>query len=75
MRSEVIVFSQRIVRSLALSLAQELEGEGLHIATVTIGGIVRPNSRFSPERIAEKFWQLHASPEFRQERETVYKGL
>lgn len=63
------------LRSLSLSLASELEPEGIHVATVTIGGIVRPNSRFSPERIAQIFWALHIQPSGEFEREIVYKGV
>lgn len=62
------------LRSLALSLAAELEPAGIHVATVTIGGIVRPNSRFAPERIAEVFWKLHTQAKGEFEREIVYKG-
>ncbi len=63
------------LRTLALSLATELEPAGIHVATVTISGIVRPNSRFSPERIAELFWQLHTQLDGEREREIVYKGI
>lgn len=62
------------IRSLALSLATELEPAGIHVATVTIGGIVRPNSRFAPERIAEVFWKLHSQAKGEFEREIVFKG-
>lgn len=62
------------LRSLALALAAELEPAGIHVATVTVSGIIRPNSRFSPERIAEIFWNLHSQPRGEFEREIVYKG-
>ena len=47
------------LRSLALSLARELEPEGIHAATVTIRGFVQPGTPLSPERIAQVFWDLH----------------
>jgi NAD(P)-dependent dehydrogenase (short-subunit alcohol dehydrogenase family) len=48
------------VRSLALSLAQELRPAGIHVATVTVEGIIQRGTHFDPERIAEAFWELHA---------------
>jgi NAD(P)-dependent dehydrogenase (short-subunit alcohol dehydrogenase family) len=47
------------LRSLALSLAQELEPEGIHAATVTVCGFVQPGTPFAPELIAQEFWELH----------------
>ena len=48
------------IRSLAYSLAQELEPAGIHVATVTICGFVQAGTPFAPELIAEEFWRLHA---------------
>jgi NAD(P)-dependent dehydrogenase (short-subunit alcohol dehydrogenase family) len=47
------------LRSLALSLGQELAPEGIHAATVTIGGFVQQGTPLSPERVAQTFWELH----------------
>jgi len=47
------------IRSLALSLFQELQPAGIHAATVTICGIVREGSHFSPDKIAQEFLKLH----------------
>jgi len=49
-------------RSLALSLAQELAPEGIHVATVTLAGWLQPGTPFSPEVAAEAFWALHVEP-------------
>lgn len=46
-------------RSLALSLAQELAPEGIHVGLVTIAGWIQPGTPFSPEAIAETYWELH----------------
>jgi short-subunit dehydrogenase len=48
------------LRSLALSLAAELEPEGIHAATVTVRGFVQAGTDLPPERVAEAFWILHA---------------
>ncbi len=47
------------LRSLAFSLAQELEPVGIVVGTVTVAGFVKPGTYFDPERIADSFWQLH----------------
>ena len=47
------------LRSLALSLGRELAPEGIHAATVTIGGFVQPGGPLDPDLIAQVFWQLH----------------
>lgn len=60
------------IRSLALSLAKELKGEGIHVATVTICGFIAPGTPFDPDTIAEAFWTLHAQPQGSWEREIVF---
>lgn len=50
------------VRSLALSLAEELAPAGVHVATVTVEGIIEPGGYYDPDRIAEVYWQLHTEP-------------
>jgi NAD(P)-dependent dehydrogenase (short-subunit alcohol dehydrogenase family) len=50
------------VRSLTLSLAQELRPAGIHVATVTVEGLIQPDTYYDPDRIAEQFWDLHAEP-------------
>jgi short-subunit dehydrogenase len=61
------------IRSLAFSLAEELEPSGIHVATVTICGFVQEGSHFSPERIAAEFWHLHAQALGQFETEVVYR--
>ena len=47
------------LRSLALSLAEELEPEGIHAATVTVCGFVQPETPLSPQVVAQNFWDLY----------------
>ena len=61
------------VRSLAFSLAQELEGTGIHVGTITICGFVQEGTHFSPELIAEEMWRLHSQPAGQFETEIVYR--
>jgi NAD(P)-dependent dehydrogenase (short-subunit alcohol dehydrogenase family) len=60
-------------RSLAFSLAEELEPAGIHVATVTVCGFVRPGTHFDPDTIAGEYWRLHTQPAGAFEREVIYK--
>lgn len=57
------------VRSLALSLAQELQPDNIYVGTVTIGGYVAKGTAYDPDSIAEKYWELY---ERRDQTEFVY---
>ncbi len=61
------------IRSLAFSLAKELEPAGIHVATVTICGFVQEGTRFAPGLIAEEYWRLHTQPQAEWQRESIYK--
>jgi len=61
------------LRVLTLSLADELEPDGVHVAMVTINGTVgRPG--FEPDRIAARYWALHEQDRDRWDREVVHDG-
>ena len=47
------------IRNLAQSLAKQLQTKGIRVATVTINGVIGSNEKFTPEKIAEAYWQLH----------------
>jgi short-subunit dehydrogenase len=61
------------IRSLAFSLAQELEPAGIHVATVTICGFVQEGTQFSPDSIAAEFWRLHTQQPGQFATEIAYK--
>lgn len=58
------------IRSLAFSLAQELQPQGIKVGTVTIAGFVKKDTHFDPDKIAEEFWKMHTS---KQSVEMVYQ--
>jgi short-subunit dehydrogenase len=47
------------IRSLAMTLGKELKPKGIHVATVTVCGIVDKGGKFDPDTIAEAYWELH----------------
>jgi NAD(P)-dependent dehydrogenase (short-subunit alcohol dehydrogenase family) len=62
------------IRSLAFAYAQELEPEGIHVATVTVSGNVQPGTPFDPDKIAAHYWRLHTQAKGAWETEHVFKG-
>ena len=68
-----LAVSKAGIRSLAFSLHKELRPLHIHVATVTICGYVQEGTRFSPDKIAEVFFQLHRQAEGNWDREFVYQ--
>ncbi len=61
------------LRSLTYSLAQELGGYGIHVATVTVYGLLQVGTHFDPNRIAATYVRLHHQTRGRFEIEVEYK--
>ncbi len=47
------------LRSLALSLGEELAPEGIHAATVTLRAFVQAGTSLDPDLVAQVFWEMH----------------
>lgn len=62
------------VRALTTMLAQEYGPAGVHVATVTVGGAVAPDTAFDPDRIAEHYWRLHRQPHHEWEHHVLFAG-
>jgi NAD(P)-dependent dehydrogenase (short-subunit alcohol dehydrogenase family) len=50
------------VRSLTEALHRQYGPAGVHVATVTVGGTVKPGTAFDPDLIAEHYWRLSRQP-------------
>src|ERR1700729_3598640 len=48
------------VRAAQTLIAAGVGGDGIHAATVTIAGVVKPGTDFDPDKIAELFWTAHS---------------
>jgi len=59
------------LRSLALTLAQDLEPQGIHVATVTVALSVKPENA---EAIADLYWTLHTQARADWQSEIVFSG-
>lgn len=62
------------VRTLAGLLDLEYGAAGVHVATVTVDGVVAPGTDFDPDAIAEHYWRLHAQPRPRWEHDVRHTG-
>ena len=60
------------IRALTQLLARAYEPEGVHVATVTVGGAVAPGTAYDPDDIADHFWRLHVQRAGAWEREVVH---
>jgi NAD(P)-dependent dehydrogenase (short-subunit alcohol dehydrogenase family) len=50
------------LRSAQTLVAAGVADDGIHAATVTIAGSVKPGTNFDPDNIAELFWTAHTDP-------------
>ena len=60
------------VRALTELLEIQFAPQGVHVATVTVGGRVEPGGSFDPNEIADVYWELHTQWPGAWEREVSY---
>jgi NAD(P)-dependent dehydrogenase (short-subunit alcohol dehydrogenase family) len=60
------------LRNYVYALADELAPDGIHVAMVTIKGVITPGTHFDPALIADEFWNLHVQPRESWATEVVY---
>ncbi|WP_191090167.1 SDR family NAD(P)-dependent oxidoreductase [Histidinibacterium aquaticum] len=60
------------MRGLALASAEAFHERGLNFRTITINGAIKEGTPFAPDKIAEAFWEAHASPDWQPE--IVFEG-
>lgn len=60
------------LRNYTIALYKALAPEEIHVAVISVCGIVKSGGQFAPDRIAEEYWQLHAESKPNWRRELVY---
>ena len=60
------------LRALTQLLATQYAPAGIHVATVTVGGVVAPGTAYDPDEIADHYWRLHEQAAGAWEREVVF---
>ena len=68
-----VTLAKTAVRAFVLAAAQDTLGTGVHVATVTVAGVLG-SSGFEPDAVAERFWELHAQPAGSWDTELVHRG-
>ena len=68
----VLSVGKAAIRAAALVLAQELKPQGIRVVTITIAGVVAPDTPFSPDRIAKVY--VEAATADSVEPEIVFTG-
>jgi NAD(P)-dependent dehydrogenase (short-subunit alcohol dehydrogenase family) len=59
------------VRTLVALLDEEYGPAGVHVATITVSGVVAPGTAYDPDDIADLYWRLHVQHRETWEREVV----
>ena len=62
------------LRSAQTLIAAGVQEDGIHAATVTIAGAVKPGTDFDPDNIAELFWTAHTDPKDAWQTEYRFTG-
>lgn len=62
------------LRTLVGALDLAYRSAGVHVASVTVAGVVAPGTDFDPDDIAERYWRLHAAPRGEWVTEVVHSG-
>lgn len=61
------------VRAVTALLAAEYGPRGVHVATVTVADAVAPGTSYSPDNIAEEYWQLSQQPPADWDEEVIFR--
>jgi NAD(P)-dependent dehydrogenase (short-subunit alcohol dehydrogenase family) len=74
--AEVIALTagKAAMRAMVLAMAPALALDGVHCSTLTVDGAIAAGGAFDPERIAERFWDLHQAERGQWQGEVVFTG-
>ena len=68
-----LALGKAALRSLAFSLYKEFSPSGVHVAVITVCGIITPGGPFDPDVIANEYWRLATSPNGIDDRELIFQ--
>ncbi len=57
-----LTIGKSALRAAVTVLHEELAGDGVHVASVTVVGVIAPGTALDPDVLAEEYWRLHAQP-------------
>ncbi len=68
-----LTLAKTAVRAFVLAAAKDLRGTGVHVATVTVAGVLGTPG-FEHDAVAERFWELSVQPRGSWDAEVVHRG-
>jgi short-subunit dehydrogenase len=57
-----LTLGKSALRAAVTVLHEQLEPDGVHVASVTVVGVIAPGTDLDPDLIAERYWALHSEP-------------
>ena len=69
-----LTIGKSALRSAVSVLHEELADDGVHVASVTVVGVIAPGTALDPDVLAEEYWALHAQPRGEWTVDTVVDG-
>lgn len=61
-------------RNLTMAAHEEVKSAGMHVCMITIDGMIKEDTAFSPRKIAEKFWEVSQAKRSEWVPEVVFAG-
>ena len=69
-----LTIGKSALRSAVTVLHEELADDGVHVASVTVVGVIAPGTALDPDALAEEYWALHAQARGEWTVDTVVDG-
>jgi len=69
-----LTIGKSALRAAVTVLHEELADDGVHVASVTVVGVIAPGTALDPDLLAEEYWALHSQPRGEWTVDTVVDG-
>ncbi|WP_257570842.1 SDR family NAD(P)-dependent oxidoreductase [Streptomyces sp. NP160] len=69
-----LTLGKSALRSAVTVLHDQLAPEGVHVASVTVVGVIAPGTDLDPDLLAERYWALHTEPAGAWSTDVVVRG-
>ncbi|TXR57167.1 SDR family NAD(P)-dependent oxidoreductase [Quadrisphaera setariae] len=69
-----LTLGKSALRAAVTVLHDQLAPEGVHVASVTVVGVIAPGTDLDPDLLAERYWQLHTEPVGAWSTDVVVRG-
>jgi len=69
-----LTLGKAALRNAVAVLHEQLAEDGVHVASVTVVGVIAPGTVLDPDRLADAYWELHTQPRGEWAVDTVVDG-